>query len=79
MCPERHLFPLFLGNIMSKRFFQWTDTGKQMSLQIVPSDSTSARDTREFIRDSSGSSHQRFSPKRPNVGIYCIYNFSRSW
>lgn len=51
MCPERHLFPLFLGYIKRKGFFQWTDTGKQMSLQIVPSESTSARDTRKFMRD----------------------------
>lgn len=50
MCPERHLFPLFLGNIKSKGLFQWTETRIQMSPKIVPSDSISATDTGEFTK-----------------------------
>lgn len=78
MCPEWHLFLLFLGNIKSKGLFQWMDTGIQMSPQIVPSDIISAMGTGEFTEVLVQATNF-FSPKRPHVGIYCIYNFSRSW
>lgn len=67
MCPERHLFPLFLGNIRSKGLFQWMDTGKQTSPQIVPPDSTSATDTGEFTRDKVLVQANNFFPPRDHM------------